>query len=132
MNNDQMNELLALMGQQIKEQTELRREQPELCETYDHRFVQLTDVMANGLLWLEDQLRARIDNVSGRVDHLTGEVREIGEDVREVKTQGQKINRLGNVFEHTGHPTEASEAAGMRPSYVEEAQLRNASYREEA
>lgn len=128
MNNDQMNELLALMGQKIKEQTELRREQPKLCETYDHCFVQLTNVVANGFLWLEDQLGARIDNVSGRADLLAGEVKEIGEDVRKVKTQGQRANRrLGNVFEHTGQPTKALEAAGMRLSYVEEAQLRNAS-----
>ncbi|AWM32147.1 hypothetical protein [Hymenobacter nivis] len=123
MNNDQINELLALMGQQIKGQAELR-------ETSDRRFAQLTDVMVSGFLRLEDRLGARIDNVSARVDHLTErvdnlteEVKEIKEDVREVKTQGQETNRrLGNVFEHTGQLTEASKATGMRLSYMEEAQ----------
>ncbi len=137
MNNDQINELLALMGQQIKDQAELR-------ETSDRRFAQLTDVMVNGFLRLEDRLGARIDNVSARVDHLTeevieikedvrelkddvrelkGDVRELKDDVRELKTQSQETNRrLGNVFEHTGQLTETTEATGLRLSHVEEAQ----------
>ncbi|MFD1468559.1 hypothetical protein ACFQ48_10015 [Hymenobacter caeli] len=123
MNNDQINELLALMGQQIKDQAELR-------ETSDRRFAQLTDVMVNGFLRLEDRLGARIDNVSARVDHLTDRVDHLTdrvdhltEEVREIKAQGQETNRrLGNVFEHTGQLTETTQAAGLRLSHVEEAQ----------
>ena len=107
MNNDQINELLALMGQQIKDQAELRREQAELRETSDRRFAQLTDVMVNGFLRLEDRLGARIDNVSARVDHLTDrvdylteEVKEIKEDVRELKDDVRELK--GDVRELKG------------------------------
>ena len=65
--------------------------------------------------------------------------------MREVKAQAQETNRrLGNIFEHTGQLTEATQDAGLRLSHVEgslqptnaeldarlkavEAQLRNAS-----
>lgn len=145
MNNDQINELLALMGQQIKDHAELRVETTR-------RFEQLTEVMVNGFLRLEDRLGARIDNVAARVDHLTErvdhlteEITELKTDMREVKAQAQETNRrLGNIFEHTGQLTEATQDAGLRLSHVEagqqptnaeldarlkavEAQLRNAS-----
>lgn len=135
MNNDQINELLALMGQQIKEAAEQRAETTRRFEETDRRFVQLTEVMVNGFLRLEDKLGARIDNVSARVDHLTAEVKELKTDVRELKTdmrevktdireikvQAQETNRrLGNVFEHTGQLTETAATAGLRLSHVEE------------
>jgi len=152
MNNDQINELLSLMGQQIKENTELRVDINNRFAESDRRFAQLTEVMVNGFLRLEDKLGARIDNVAAsvdhltdRVDHLTGEVKELKTDMREVKTQAEETNRrLGNIFEHTGQLTEATQATGLRLSHVEgtlqptnaeldarlkavEAQLRNAS-----
>ena len=152
MNNDQINELLALMGQQIKDHAELRADTNRRFEESDRRFAQLTDVMVNGFLRLEDRLGARIDNVAARVDHLTErvdhlteEITELKTDMREVKAQAQETNRrLGNIFEHTGQLTEATQDAGLRLSHVEgswqptnaeldarlkavEAQLRNAS-----
>ena len=57
MNNDQINELLSLMGQQIKEHAELREETTR-------RFEQLAGVMADGFLRLEDKLGARLDNIA--------------------------------------------------------------------
>ena len=123
MNNDQINELLALMGQQIKDHAELREETTR-------RFEQLTEVMVNGFLRLEDRLGARIDNVAARVDHLTEEVaelktdmREVKTDIREIKTQAQETNRrLVGTFEHVGQLTEQHDDARMRLSQVEAAQ----------
>ena len=123
MNNDQINELLALMGQQIKDHAELREETTR-------RFEQLTEVMVNGFLRLEDRLGARIDNVAARVDHLTEEVaelktdmREVKTDIREIKTQAQETNRrLAGTFEHVGQLTEQHDDARMRLSQVEAAQ----------
>ena len=123
MNNDQTNELLALMGQQIKDHAELREETTR-------RFEQLTEVMVNGFLRLEDRLGARIDNVAARVDHLTEEVaelktdmREVKTDIREIKTQAQETNRrLVSTFEHVGQLTEQHDDARMRLSQVEAAQ----------
>ena len=123
MNNDQINELLALMGQQIKDHAELREETTR-------RFEQLTEVMVNGFLRLEDRLGARIDNVAARVDHLTEEVaelktdmREVKTDIREIKTQAQETNRrLVSTFEHVGQLTEQHDDARMRLSQVEAAQ----------
>ena len=123
MNNDQINELLALMGQQIKDHAELREETTR-------RFEQLTEVMVNGFLRLEDRLGARIDNVAARVDHLTEEVaelktdmREVKTDIREIKTQAQETNRrLAGTFEHVGQLTEQYDDARMRLSQVEAAQ----------
>ena len=148
MNNDQISELLSLMGQQIKENAELRVETTR-------RFEQMTEVMVNGFLRLEDKLGARIDNVAARVDHLTDrvdhltdrvdhltervdhltervdhltervdqltdEVKELKTDMREVKEQARETNRrLGNIFEHTGQLTEGAQAAGLRLSHVE-------------
>ncbi len=138
MNNDQINELLALMGQQIKDHAELRVETTR-------RFEQLTDVMVNGFLRLEDRLGARIDRIAARVDILTGEVREVKADIGEIKVQAQETNRrLANTFDHVGQLTEQTDEAKLRLSHVEagqqptnaeldarlkavEAQLRNAS-----
>ncbi len=137
MSNEQISELLSLMGQQIKEHAELRADT-------NRRFEQLTEVMVNGFLRLEDKLGARIDNVAVRVDHLTGRVdhltervdqltvevselktdmREVKTDIREIKQQAQETNRrLGNTFVHVGQLTENAEAAQLRLTHVEEAQ----------
>lgn len=123
MNNDQINELLALMGQQIKDHAELRVETTR-------RFEQLTEVMVNGFLRLEDRLGARIDNVSARVDHLTEEVtelktdmREVRTDIREIKVQAQETNRrLAGTFEHVGQLTEQNDDARLRLSHIEAGQ----------
>lgn len=130
MNNDQINELLALMGQQIKDHAELREETTR-------RFEQLTGVMVNGFLRLEDKLGARIDNVAGRVDHLTERVdrlteevvelktdmREVKADIREIKVQAQETNRrLGNTFDHVGGLTEQTGTTSLRLAHVEQAQ----------
>ena len=129
MNNDQINELLALMGQQIKETAEHRAETTRRFEEPDRRFVQLTEVMVNGFLRLEDRLGARIDNVAARVNHLTEEVaeqktdmREVKTDIREIKTQARETNRrLAGAFEHVGQLTEQHDAARMRLSQLEAA-----------
>ncbi len=151
MNNDQINELLSLMGQQIKDHAELR-------EDTNRRFEQLTTVMVNGFLRLEDKLGARIDKVTasvdhltgrvdhltGRVDHLTGQVdhltsevaelktdmrevkadiREMKADIREIKTQNQETNRrLANTFDQVGGLTEATDDSQLRLSHIEQAQ----------
>ncbi|GAA4349571.1 hypothetical protein GCM10023185_06420 [Hymenobacter saemangeumensis] len=137
MNNDQVNELLALMGQQIKEAAEYRVQS-------DRRFEQLTEVMVNGFLRLEDKLGARIDNVSARVDHLTErvdhltervdhlteqvnylteEVKELKTDVQEIKTQAAETNRrLVGTFDQVGQLTEQTGATQLRLTHVEEAQ----------
>ncbi|WP_046242775.1 hypothetical protein [Hymenobacter terrenus] len=127
MNNDQVNELLALMGQQIKGNAELRVDS-------NRRFEQLTDVMVNGFLRLEDKLGAQIDNVAAWVDHptdrvdyltervdqMTVEDAELKTDMREVKVQAQETNRrFGNIFEHTGQLMEVTQATGLRLSHVE-------------
>ena len=137
MNNDQINELLSLMGQQIKEHAGLRADT-------DRRFVQLTEVMVNGFLRLEDKLGARIDNVVASVNHLTEEVqglktemrevkievrelktemREVKTDVREIKVQNQETNRrLVNTFDQVGGLTEQTESSQLRLAHVEAAQ----------
>ena len=137
MNNDQINELLSLMGQQIKENAEHRAETAEhraetirRFEESDRRFAQLTEVMINGFLRLEDKLGARIDHVAERVDHLTEEVVELKTDMREVKTnireikvQAQETNRrLAGTFEHVGQLTERQDVARLRLTDVEHAQ----------
>ena len=123
MNNDQINELLSLMGQQIKEYAELRADT-------DRRFVQLTEVMVNGFLRLEDKLGARIDNVVASVNHLTEEVRglktkmrEVKTDVREIKVQNQETNRrLVNTFDQVGGLTEQTGSSQLRLAHAEAAQ----------
>ena len=130
MNNDQINELLALMGQQIKEAAEQRAETTRRFEETDRRFVQLTEVMVNGFLRLEDKLGARIDNVAKEVVLLKEEVgelktdmREVKTDIREIKTQAQETNRrLAGTFEHVGQLTEQNDAAQVRLARVEAGQ----------
>ena len=130
MNNDQINELLALMGQQIKEAAEQLAATTRRFEEADRRFVQLTEVMINGFIRLEDKLGARIDNVVASVSHLTEEVqelktemREVKTDVREIKAQNQETNRrLANTFGQVGQLTEQTESSELRLAHVEAAQ----------
>ena len=130
MTNDQTNELLSLMGQQIKGNAELR------IETSRH-FEQLTEVMVSGFLRLEDKLGIRINNVAASVDHLTGrvdhmteavaelktDVREVKSDTCEIKIQSQEANRRHtNSFDHVGELTEQNNDARLRLSHIKEAQ----------
>ncbi len=116
MNNDQINELLSLMGQQIKEHAELR-------EDSNRRFEQLTEVMVNGFLRLEDRLAARIDNLTEEVRELKTDMREVKTDIREIKTQNQETNRrLANTFDHVGALTEHNDDARLRLAHVEAVQ----------
>ena len=120
MNNDQINELLALMGQQIKEHAELRADVNNRFAESDRRFAQLTEVMVNGFLHLEDKLGARIDNLTEEVRELKTDMREVKTDIREIKTQNQQTNRrLANTFDHVGQLTEAADNNQLRLNHVE-------------
>ncbi|MBD2768026.1 hypothetical protein IC235_09005 [Hymenobacter sp. BT664] len=114
MNNDQINELLSLMGQQIKENAELR------VET-NRRFEQLTEVMVNGFLRLEDKLGERIDNVAARVDHLTDRVDHLTDRVDNLTGRVDHLtDRVDNLTGRVDHLTDRVDHLTGRVDYLTE------------
>ncbi|NML64891.1 hypothetical protein HHL22_06695 [Hymenobacter sp. RP-2-7] len=109
MTNEQATELLALVADQLKATDRLN-------ETFNRRFEQLTEVVLNGFVRLEDKFDKKIDVLTGRVDVLTDhvdvltdEMREVKADVRDIKSEAQTTNRrLQATFEQTGKLTESN------------------------
>lgn len=113
---DNNSEILALLAESLRAADRDREENMR-------RFEQLTEVMVNGFLRLEDKLGARIDRVAAEVAELKTDMREVKADIREIKVQGQETNRrLANTFDQVGQLTEAAGANKLRLSHVEEAQ----------
>ena len=144
MTNEQATELLALMADQLKatdRQTEL----------FDKRFTQLTEVVLNGFVRLEDKFDKKtdiladeirgtnqrvdtltdrvdtltdcVDTLTSHVDTLTSHVDTLTGEVREIKVEAQITNRrLSATFDQTGQLTEQANATALRISRVEQTQ----------
>ena len=110
MSNEEYTELLALIGQQLKESGESRLE-------WARRHDQLMQAMLNGFLRFDikfDALTDRVDSLGNRVDSLGNRVDSLGVDMREVKEQLGHLTyetyairtRLDATFNQVGHLTE--------------------------
>lgn len=117
MSNDEYTDLLALIGQQIKESEESRLE-------WGRRHDQLMQAMLNGFLRFDtkfdtltdrvDSLGNQVDALGNRVDTLGNRVDSLGSDMREVKDRLGHLTdetyairtRLDATFDHVGLLTE--------------------------
>ena len=134
MTNEQATELLALVADQLKATD-------RLTETFERRFTQLTEVMLNGFIRLEDKFdkktdilaqeirgtNQRVDYLTERVDHLTSEVQEVKIEVQSIKAEAQVTNRrLNATFDQAGRLTEEATDNNQRLRILETEEPTNA------
>ena len=103
MSNEEYTELLALIGQQLKESGESRLE-------WARRHDQLMQAMLNGFLRFDikfDALTDRVDSLGNRVDSLGVDMREVKEQLGHLTYETYAIRtRLDATFNQVGHLTE--------------------------